>query len=530
MTRYLFTFALTAALGLMACGDDLPPPLSGNDDAASEVEQDTLVDVDEADTTAPLADTGPDLADIDEIEANEVTEDVQAPEVIAPPEDASGDADAEDDTEEDVIEEPFVCTDNASCDGRIEVALCEEATCVAGHCAALPDPDLEGQSCDDGNACSTGNICQGGLCTTGVPIDCSALAAPPCTLGVCDASQGGCVSVLAEEGLACDDGDPCTESDACVSGACQGLSLCDDGDVCNGYEGCDPATGACSSGVPLTCDGTDPCLGTSFCDAIFGCVVGAPPDCGTFVCGDDGCPSSCLEHAQCVSGTFCASGTCVDTLEDGSSCNALEMCDSGHCDSALCCQGGQCCTTDAECPLTEVGVLVSQELYDPESGFARVVVTEATGGLQTLNAPASGVLERVDLMLQTTADEGYLVLVSFWSGVPPEATLLGTTTLLVLTDTAEPTIATAILGEPIAIEEGQTLSVGLSWLNGDADCQIGCGVIWMGAEGDPYPEGTVHRTFDSGGSWHVSEFNDDLWIRLWAGQHRCEDFSCVDAP
>ena len=52
----------------------------------------------------------------------------------------------------------------------------------------------------------------------------------------------------------------------------------------------------------------------------------------------------------------------------------------------------------------------------------------------------------------------------------------------------------------------------------------------MGAEGDPYPEGTVHRTFDSGGSWHVSEFNDDLWIRLWAGQHRCEDFSCVDAP
>ena len=75
-----------------------------------------------------------------------------------------------------------------------------------------------------------------------------------------------------------------------------------------------------------------------------------------------------------------------------------------------------------------------------------------------------------------------------------------------------------------------TSRVAKTWLNGDADCQIGCGVIWMGSEGDPYPEGAVLRTFDSGSSWHTTDFNDDLFIRLWAGQHSCENFSCEVAP
>jgi hypothetical protein len=356
------------------------------------------------------------------------------------------------------------------------------------------------------------------------------LAEPPCTLGVCDVTQGGCVVVLAEDGSACDDGDLCTEADLCAGGACQGESLCDDGDVCNGFEGCEADTGACSAGAPLACDGTDPCLGTSFCDAIFGCVVGAPPDCGDFVCGATGCPSSCDDDAHCVTGTYCEDGVCTATLAEGSNCTDSSMCSGGYCDGALCCSGGQCCTADAQCPLTAVDVLVSQETYDAESGFSRVVITQATGGLQTLVSTGSGVLERVDFMLQTTAEEGYLVKVTIWSGVPPEAVELGSTTLLVLAPTSEPTIWTATMGNPIAVEVDETLSIGLSWLNGDADCQLGCSVIWMGAEGDPYPEGVVHRTFDSGASWHASDFNDDLWFRLWAGQHSCENFTCGGAP
>ena len=529
MTRRLLTLALATFGLLAACGDDLPPPLVEDTQATPDTEQGDVSGGDEVSFTdaepGPAEDAegeqGAQDAE-DGVEDEVMTEDVDASEEVLEP------ADTDDDIEISIA--PFVCTDDASCQGRVEVQLCERATCIAGHCAALPDLELEGQECDDGNVCSTGNICSNGLCTAGVPVDCSALSNPPCTLGVCDIGQGGCVAVLSEEGLPCDDADPCTESDLCVGGVCEGTSLCDDGDVCNGYEGCEPETGACLPGVPLTCDGTDPCLGTSFCDSVFGCVVGAPPDCGEFVCGDGGCPSSCVEHAQCVPGTYCDDGGCSPTLEDGSGCGDDGMCTSGYCDGALCCSGGQCCTADAQCPLTEVGVLVSQESYDPESGFARVVVTEATGGLQTLVSLSSGVLERIDFMLQTNPDEGYLVQVNIWSGVPPGAGVLGTTTLLVLAATNEPTVWTATLTEPISVEAGQTISVGLSWLNGDADCQIGCGVIWMGSEGDPYPEGTIHRTFDSGASWHATDFNDDLFVRLWAGQHSCENFSCVGAP
>ena len=36
-----------------------------------------------------------------------------------------------------------------------------------------------------------------------------------------------------------------------------------------------------------------------------------------------------------------------------------------------------------------------------------------------------------------------------------------------------------------------------------------------------------------GRSRRATPYDDDVWFRLWAGQHSCEDFSCVtleDAP
>ena len=87
--------------------------------------------------------------------------------------------------------------------------------------------------------------------------------------------------------------------------------------------------------------------------------------------------------------------------------------------------------------------------------------------------------------------------------------------------------STSTFTSPIAVSQGQILNIGLSWLNGDADCTSNCAVIWLGSEGDPYPEGEVMRTFDSGASWQKSDYNDDLWFRVWAGQHSCENYSCV---
>ena len=516
---------------IMGCTEEPPASLqetsltdtseaADGDDAGSEdAGPDTQVAGSPGDALPSLEDTPEEEPDA-ELPLPEVED--TAPE---PPETEGGE-----DVEEDTGEAPFVCTDDPSCEGRIEVNPCQSARCVAGHCAALPDADKEGQACDDGKVCTTANVCQAGACSAGVPVDCSALANPPCSLGVCDPDQGGCIPLIADEGLSCDDGDPCTDNDQCSGGGCAGVSLCDDGDVCNGLEGCDPLTGSCTSGQALDCSGTDPCLGIAFCDATFGCVVGAPPDCGDFVCGAAGCPESCVTHEECVSGTYCAAGACLPTKADGESCEDPAMCESAHCESGLCCSGGKCCSEDSQCPLTEVDVLATQELFDASSGFARVVVTATTGGAQTLLAPASGVLERVDFMLQSNADEGYLLQVTVYDGDPKSgAPQLGTTTLLVVAPTAEPTLWTATFTSPIAVEADQTLGLGLSWLNGDADCVSNCAVIWLGAEENPYDGGQVLRTYDGGVSWQVSQFNDDLWFRIWAGQHSCENFSCEGA-
>jgi len=207
------------------------------------------------------------------------------------------------------------------------------------------------------------------------------------------------------------------------------------------------------------------------------------------------------------------------------------MCGSGHCAAGFCCESGQCCIEDAQCPLAGVEVLVSQETLTPQSGFARVVITPVTFGLQTFVAADTGILERIDLMLQTPVQEGYLLQVEVWADPPPDqadAESLAKTQLLVVAPTGDPTVWTAVFEEPVTLEEGQTYGVSAAWLQGDPGCAAPCAVIWVGAEEDPYPNGAVFRTYDGGGQWDLSDWNDDLWFRVWAGQHSCEDFVCVE--
>ena len=203
------------------------------------------------------------------------------------------------------------------------------------------------------------------------------------------------------------------------------------------------------------------------------------------------------------------------------------MCLSGHCGGTVCCADGQCCTADAECPLAGVDVIVSQESFDAQSGLARVIITPVTFGLQSFVAEGTGVLERIDLMLQTPAEEGYLLEVHLWAGALPNAEQIAKTTLLIVATTSEPTVWTATFDEPNTLVAGEVYGVSASWLNGDADCVAPCAVIWLGDEDDPYPAGQVYRTYNSGDEWQLSDWNDDLWFRIWAGQHSCEDFMCM---
>jgi hypothetical protein len=91
-----------------------------------------------------------------------------------------------------------------------------------------------------------------------------------------DSAGTGCVPDPNQEGISCDDGDPCTHTDTCPSlssdqaGVCTGISVvctpldqCHDAGVCNSNSGCPAPTltvGSCKNGHvkggPCDCDGS----------------------------------------------------------------------------------------------------------------------------------------------------------------------------------------------------------------------------------------------------------------------------------
>jgi len=178
-------------------------------------------------------------------------------------------------------------------------------SCVGGHCVY---DVVEGLACDDGNACTVGDICTAGVCAGKAKVcnqppvaacvsgtdlltydavgschsgacvyaqhdvacgtggcvanacstdPCTGLTchAPPSTCfkaaGVC--SVGSC-SYAYDDGVACNDSDPCTDADQCNTGVCKGkpksclappADHCDDTTTLRSY---DPV-GSCGAGA-----------------------------------------------------------------------------------------------------------------------------------------------------------------------------------------------------------------------------------------------------------------------------------------
>jgi hypothetical protein len=153
--------------------------------------------------------------------------------------------------------------------------------------------------------------------TCGEPVDCGpctcATGCPECQ--TCDTATGLCVT--APNGMACDDGDPCTQTDTCQNGTCVGSNPvdCTPASECQ-VRACDPVSGACTAAVnkpPNTpCNGgEDVCCGGT-CE---------PRDC----CDDDGCAGNavCLSNGSCAipcdpSRNDCC-GNCVPTEGGGNS-------------------------------------------------------------------------------------------------------------------------------------------------------------------------------------------------------------------
>jgi MYXO-CTERM domain-containing protein len=160
---------------------------------------------------------------------------------------------------------------------RVSAGACDVAESCDGSTDACPADGFAPAStpCDDGDLCTQSDSCQAGVCTGSNPVVC--LAKDQChEMGTCAPATGICADPPRAEGAMCDDGNPCTQTDACVSGACIGQSpkTCDATDDCHVAGTCDATTGACSH--PAKADGEACSLGT--------CQAGsctASPDGGT---------------------------------------------------------------------------------------------------------------------------------------------------------------------------------------------------------------------------------------------------------
>ncbi len=245
------------------------------------------------------------------------------------------------------------CDDSDPCTVADE---CEDGVCagVAVNCQCQSDDDC--QALEDGDLCNGTLVCN----TDSFPYQCqvdeeSVVECPLpepgpssfCQAPSCNPSNGICAIVPANEGMACDDTNPCTMGEHCIAGSCTGgsvpncndgnlctddqcapetgcvnmpnASICDDGDTCTTNDIC--KEGSCVGGGQLACDDANPCTLDS-CNAKKGCEHQAiAGDC------DDG--NACTQGDSCVNG-FCQGGSGVD-------CNDDNPCTTDSCDSATGC-------------------------------------------------------------------------------------------------------------------------------------------------------------------------------------------------
>ena len=237
------------------------------------------------------------------------------------------------------------CDAVRGCQAGAPPVLTDNVACTSDTCDEANDRIVH--SPDDG-ACSDGAFCNGAE--------------------TCDAVRG-CLAGVAP---AVDDNVPCT-TDACDEAADRIThtpvnARCDDGAFCNGPETCDAARG-CLAGTPPvvadnvacttdTCDeATDRvvhtpnnaacgdglfCNGTETCDAVRGCLAGAPP--------------VLTDNVACTSDTCDEANDRVNHAPDNAACGDGLFCNGAEtCDAALGCRPGVApvltdnvaCTTDA---------------------------------------------------------------------------------------------------------------------------------------------------------------------------------------
>jgi hypothetical protein len=216
----------------------------------------------------------------------------------------------------------YPCNDNNPCTSDVCSPENNQPKCFFSPVAG---------ACNDNNQCTVGDACVAGTCT-GSALGCG--DGNPCTDDSCDPTSG-CVHT--PNTASCDDGNLCTESDKCSGGACAGKAKnCEDGNVCTDNY-CDTASGLCKQTFNTkACNDGQPCTQSDVCAG--GVCSGVPKDCSDGkICTDDACdPTTGL----------CSNPFNTKACDDGESCTSGDVCNMGVCAGA---PVFNCCHSDADC-------------------------------------------------------------------------------------------------------------------------------------------------------------------------------------
>lgn len=114
---------------------------------------------------------------------------------------------------------------------------CHVMECDSDDGECYPQVGNEGEGCvDQDDLCTVGKTCSAGDCVGGTAKDCSSLDNPAlCVHGVCQESDGACITEAYNEGDACDDHVGCSTASTCQSGVCtatQTITTCTNDDLC----------------------------------------------------------------------------------------------------------------------------------------------------------------------------------------------------------------------------------------------------------------------------------------------------------
>lgn len=239
---------------------------------------------------------------------------------------------------------------SSTCGGGITTD-CQACSVAAGATVNGTCATLSGTTCSDGNGCTQTDTCQAGTCVGANPVTCP--MPDQChTAGTCNPINGVCDNPPKPDGVTCDDGNACTQTDTCQAGVCKGASpvICLMPDQCHTAAACNPATGTCSN--PTKADGT-PCSDGNACTQIDTCQAG--------VC-TGASPMTCPALNQCYQPGVCnpMNGTCSTPIQpngtpcdDGKACTKGDTCTNGVCSgTTISCSALDTCHNPGFCDAT----------------------------------------------------------------------------------------------------------------------------------------------------------------------------------